>query len=110
MPAPIIVPACKAAKTWRRGGSVERDSPRLLSQPPCYHICLGPVDLLRLGETTRKAARLALFDYIEAFYNSHRRHSALGYLSPAAFERRWWRQSEVVRGHTYKEAVSEAAG
>lgn len=38
---------------------------------------------------TRTAARLALFDYIEGFYNTHRRHSALDYLSPAAFERRW---------------------
>lgn len=38
---------------------------------------------------TRSAARLALFDYIEGFYNTHRRHSALGYLSPAAYERRW---------------------
>ena len=38
---------------------------------------------------TRNAARLALFDYIEGFYNTHRRHSALGYLSPVAYERRW---------------------
>jgi putative transposase len=37
---------------------------------------------------TRSAARLALFDDIEGFYNTHRRHSALGYLSPAAYERR----------------------
>ena len=36
---------------------------------------------------TRAQARTALFDYIEGFYNPHRRHSALGYLSPAAFER-----------------------
>jgi putative transposase len=34
------------------------------------------------------AARLAVFDFIEGFYNTHRRHSALGYQSPAAFERR----------------------
>ena len=27
----------------------------------------------------RGAARAALFDYIEGFYNSHRRHAALGY-------------------------------
>jgi hypothetical protein len=27
-------------------------------------------------------ARLAIFDFIEGFYNTHRRHSALGYLSP----------------------------
>ena len=38
---------------------------------------------------TRAEARLAVFDYIEAFYNPRRRHSALGYLSPADFERRY---------------------
>lgn len=43
----------------------------------------------------RNAARLALFDSIEAFYNTHRRHSALGYLSPAAYERRWFAQPVV---------------
>ena len=32
-------------------------------------------------------AKMALFDYIEVFYNQRRRHSTLGYVSPAAFER-----------------------
>ncbi len=36
---------------------------------------------------THAQARTAIFDYVEGFYNTHRRHSALGYLSPAAFER-----------------------
>jgi len=45
--------------------------------------------LTRRAFPHRGAARAALFDYIEGFYNSHRRHSALGYLSPAAYERRW---------------------
>ena len=36
---------------------------------------------------TRDAARADLFDYIERFYNSTRRHSTLGYLSPMEFER-----------------------
>jgi transposase InsO family protein len=35
---------------------------------------------------TREAARASLFDYIEVFYNRERRHSALGYVSPVAFE------------------------
>lgn len=35
---------------------------------------------------TRAAARTMIFDYIETFYNPVRLHSALGYLSPVAFE------------------------
>ena len=31
-------------------------------------------------------ARLAVFEFLEGWYNLHRRHSALGYLSPADFE------------------------
>ena len=37
---------------------------------------------------TRDAARLAIFRYIEGFYNPHRRHSSIGDLSPAEYERR----------------------
>lgn len=33
---------------------------------------------------TRQSARVAIFEYIEAFYNTRRRHSALGNVSPAA--------------------------
>ncbi len=36
---------------------------------------------------TRAQAQLQIFEYLEVFYNRHRRHSALGYRSPAAFER-----------------------
>ena len=32
-------------------------------------------------------AKLELFDYIEVFYNQRRRHSTIGRISPAAFER-----------------------
>lgn len=35
---------------------------------------------------THAQIRAAVFDYIEAFYNRQRAHSALGYLSPTAFE------------------------
>ena len=33
-------------------------------------------------------AKTELFDYIEVFYNQRRRHSTLGQISPAEFERR----------------------
>jgi hypothetical protein len=33
-------------------------------------------------------AELAIFDFIAGWYNQHRRHSALGFLSPAEVERR----------------------
>lgn len=36
---------------------------------------------------TKAQARLALFSYIEGWYNPRRRHSALGRISPANFER-----------------------
>jgi putative transposase len=35
---------------------------------------------------SREAARTAVFDYIEGFYNRVRRHSSLGYLSPSDYE------------------------
>jgi putative transposase len=35
---------------------------------------------------TQAEAKLAVFDFIEGWYNPHRRHSAIGYKSPAKFE------------------------
>jgi putative transposase len=43
--------------------------------------------LARRRFRTHKEAELAIFDFIEGWYNLHRRHSALGYRSPAVFER-----------------------
>ncbi len=37
---------------------------------------------------TRDEARAAIFTWIEGWYNPHRRHSSLNYLSPQEFERR----------------------
>ncbi len=52
--------------------------------------------LARQRFPTRNAARLALFESIEGFSNTRRRHSALGYLSPAAYERRWSLPQQVT--------------
>ena len=37
---------------------------------------------------THADAKAELFDYLEVFYNQRRRHSTLGQISPAEFERR----------------------
>ncbi|PWR09955.1 hypothetical protein DKT69_30000 [Micromonospora sicca] len=42
--------------------------------------------LHRQAWPTRKAARQAIFEYVEGWYNTRRRHSSLGYLSPTAYE------------------------
>jgi transposase InsO family protein len=36
---------------------------------------------------TREQARASIFEYIEVFFNRIRRHSSLGYMSPAEYER-----------------------
>lgn len=36
---------------------------------------------------TREQAQASIFEYVEVFYNRHRFHSSLGYLSPEQFER-----------------------
>ncbi|MEO7867034.1 MAG: IS3 family transposase [Candidatus Eisenbacteria bacterium] len=38
-------------------------------------------------------AKMELFDYIEVFYNQRRRHSTIGQVSPAAFEKVWAAQA-----------------
>ncbi len=39
--------------------------------------------------SSRSVLRRGIFDHVEAFYNRRRRHSALGYLNPIDYERRW---------------------
>ncbi len=48
---------------------------------------------------TRQAARLAVFDYIEASYNHTRMHSVLDYRSPARYEERFNRLRYVPQVH-----------
>ncbi|ASJ72121.1 hypothetical protein IMCC3135_10135 [Granulosicoccus antarcticus IMCC3135] len=41
----------------------------------------------RFTFTTRREAAAAIFEYIEVFYNRVRKHSQLGYTSPAQFRK-----------------------
>jgi putative transposase len=43
----------------------------------------------------RSEARLAVFDYVEGFYNSHRLHSALDYQSPVTYEKEYFREQPL---------------
>ena len=38
---------------------------------------------------TQAEARMAIFEFIEAWYNPHRRHSGLDYCSPVEYEKRY---------------------
>jgi putative transposase len=46
----------------------------------------------RTSFKTQAEARMAVFDFIEGWYNPHRRHSALDYLSPIDYERAYGAQ------------------
>ena len=45
---------------------------------------------------TVRAAREAIVEYIEIFYNRKRKHSTLDYLSPAAFERKYEKEAALA--------------
>ena len=50
----------------------------------------GTLKVEGIGQTiyqSREEAQVALFDYIEVFYNRKRKHSSLGYLSPVEYEK-----------------------
>jgi len=56
---------------------------------------------------TRAEAERAIFEFIEGWYNPHRRHSSLGYLSPINFERQHVRHKDGVQT-PYVELSTEA--
>jgi len=45
---------------------------------------------------TREEAKRDIFDYIEGFYNRRRRHSTLGYVSPAEYYAAWLTQQKLA--------------
>jgi hypothetical protein len=52
---------------------------------------------------TRDEARAHVFDYIERFYNTKRRHSTIGYLSPMEFGRR---PESLTKSHLNRQQLS----
>lgn len=54
-----------------------------------FFASLKTEEVYRTTYATRDVARQATFEYIELFYNRRRRHAALGYKSPVAYEEMW---------------------
>jgi len=57
---------------------------------------------------TKTEARLAVFTWIESWYNPHRRHSGIGYLSPANFERRTIESVKSIENHPPEEVLTRS--
>jgi len=52
--------------------------------------------LARRRFTSQAEARMAVFSYIEGWYNPTRRHSGIGYLSPIAYETQMLNEPETT--------------
>ena len=68
----------------------------------CQHLEFGTlaVELIeRKNWQTKTEARLALFTYIEGWYNPRRRHSALAYLSPMNYEAKETARRRLAEEH-----------
>ncbi len=65
----------------------------------CAESCISTIKnelVKRRTFATRDQARLALFRYIESFYNPLRRHSSLEMLSPDEYEHRYWEDNAAA--------------
>jgi putative transposase len=79
--------ACRAAGVERSMGSVGDCYDNAMAESFFATLECELID--RSVFENRNQARLAVFDFIEVFYNPWRRHSSIGNLSPAEYERRW---------------------
>ena len=70
-----------------------------------FHASIKKERIYRRSWPTRAEARTAVFEYIEGWYNPRRRHSTLGYLSPAEYERN---HAELTTSRVSTAAVATA--
>lgn len=86
-----------AAKAYRRLLAARRIDCSMSRKGDCWDNAVAEsffatlkVELVYATQySTRDQARSAIFEYIEGFYNRVRRHSHLGYVSPAVYEREY---------------------
>jgi putative transposase len=77
---------CRTAGIAQSMGSIGDSFDNALAESFFASLECELIDRSRWRSSTE--ARMAVFDYLETFYNPRRRHSALGYLSPDQYERR----------------------
>lgn len=77
---------CEQMKVRPSMGSVGDAYDNAMAESFFASLECGLID--RRSWATKAQARLDIFSWIESWYNPHRLHSALGYLSPAEFEKR----------------------
>jgi len=56
---------------------------------------LPKIELFKVPKSRQQAIR-EITEYIEVFYNGQRRQKRLGYLSPAAYEKKYYGKRLVV--------------
>jgi putative transposase len=79
--------ACRAAGVERSMGSVGDCFDNAMAESFFATLECELID--RSVFENRNQARMAIFEYIESFYNTWRRHSSIGNVCPDEFERRW---------------------
>ncbi|SRR6266498_3205473 len=74
-----------------------------------FHATLEKELLRRRSFRTRQEARTAIFDWIETWYNRERRHSRLGYRSPANYEHDYDERSDCAPEDDRENLIEERA-
>ena len=85
--------ACRAAGVERSMGSVGDCFDNAMAESFFATLECELID--RSVFENRNMARMAIFDFVEGFYNTWRRHSSIGNLCPTEYERRWHAQAPL---------------
>src|SRR4051812_49945054 len=80
---PEVLPAGRRAAGWDRPTDPTHLQGTQNAPMESFFGTLKPGLAPRPSSPPREAARRAIFEYVEAFYNRRRRHSGLGFLTPA---------------------------
>jgi putative transposase len=98
---------CKEAKVQPSMGSVGDAYDNAMCES--FFATLECELLARRRFATKAEARMAIFEFIEGWYNPTRRHSGLGQISPAEFERRHSMHGEHAVTHRPARSVAREA-